>query len=74
MTDDLLTTPFDTRTARAYIRYFRSYVLPGCDRVYTNDKRRIMLDDMSDEDALFVAEQFATMEVEAAQRRRMRDS
>jgi hypothetical protein len=66
--------PTEVENARAYIRYFRTYVLPGCDHITTNDKRQIWLDDISDEDALFVAREFGIMEAKAAGRRRMRDS
>jgi hypothetical protein len=66
--------PIEVENARAYIRYFRTYVLPGCDHVTVNDKHKIWLDCMSDTDALFVAREFGIMEAKAAGRRRMRDS
>ena len=66
--------PTEVENARAYIRYFRTYVLPGCDHIVTSEPRHIWLDCMSDTDALFVAREFGIMEAKAAGRRRMRDS
>jgi hypothetical protein len=53
--------------ARHYIEAFRKHTLPGTDWVDT-DKRRIHIDNMTDDDALFVAGEFARMEAEAAGR------
>lgn len=53
--------------ARHYIRTFREHTLPGTKWVETNE-RRIYLDKMTDDDALFVASEFARMEAEAARR------
>ena len=63
--------PDDPQAARAYIALFRKHTVPGTDWVDTNT-RRIMLDDMSDADALFVAAEFQRMEAEAARRRSRR--
>lgn len=53
--------------ARAYIEMFCRHTLPGTEWVDTG-KRRIYLNAMSDDDALFVASEFQRMEVEAAKR------
>jgi hypothetical protein len=64
----------EAAAAREYIAHFRKYVLPGTDHVVTSEGRHIILDDMTDDDAVFVGAEFALMEAEAAKRRRMRDS
>ena len=51
--------------ARDYIRVFCTHTIPGTTWVDTT-KRRIQLDDMSDEEALFVASEFQRWEAEAA--------
>ena len=55
--------------ARAYIETFARYTLPGTEYVET-DTRRIEFKNMTDEDALFVASEFARMEAKAARRGR----
>lgn len=62
-------TVTDVAEARAYIAIFRKHTLPGAQWVDT-DVRRIFLDHMSDDDALFVAGEFQRMEAEAAARGR----
>jgi len=57
--------------ARRYIAIFRRHTVPGAQYVDTQT-RRIWLDRLSDEDALFVAAEFQRMEAEAAKRRRGR--
>ena len=57
--------------ARRYIAIFRVHTLNGAAWVET-DSRRILLDQMTDEDALFVASEFARIETEAAMRARRR--
>lgn len=57
----------DVKEARAYIENFRRYTIPGADYVDTH-LRRIQFDDMSDEDALFVAEELQALEIESAKR------
>jgi hypothetical protein len=64
----------EAAAARAYIAHFRKYIVPGTDHVVTSEGRHIMLDDMTDDDAVFVGAEFARMEAEAAKRRRMRNS
>jgi hypothetical protein len=59
--------PGDVAEARAYIGLFRRHIMPGTKWVET-DERRIRLDDMTDDDALFVAGEFKRMEAEAARR------
>lgn len=54
--------------ARTYIVLVRKYIVPGMNRVTTNGGRNIDLDNMTDEDAMFCAEQFRGWEIEAAQR------
>jgi hypothetical protein len=58
--------------ARAYIAVFRKHTVPGTDYVHTSSGRDIRLDDMTDEDALFVAKGFQFMEAEAAKRNNRR--
>jgi hypothetical protein len=48
--------------------------VPGTDHVVTSEGRHIMLDDMTDDDAVFVGAEFVRMEREAAKKRRIRDS
>lgn len=62
----------DVVAARAYIALFRKHTVPGTSFVDTSAGRRIELDDMTDDEALFVAKEFQRMEVAAAQRRRRR--
>ena len=58
--------------AKAYITWFRHNHLPSdADMVLTSTGRDIKLDDMSDDEAVFVADQFEGM-LEAALRRRQR--
>jgi hypothetical protein len=57
--------------ARHYIETFRRHTLPGTDWVDT-DERRILLDHMTDQDAVFVAGEFLRMELAAAHRGRHR--
>ena len=64
----------EAAAAREYIAHFRKYVVPGTDHVVTSEGRHIMLDNMTDDDAVFIGAEFAKMEAEAAKRRRMRDS
>lgn len=59
--------PIDVAKARAYIIIFREHTLPGTLWVDTGE-RRIRLDSMTDDDALFVAGEFQRMEAEAARR------
>jgi len=48
--------------ARAYVTWFRNNHLPeGAYFVQTSSERKIMLDSMSDEEAMFVANQFEAM-------------
>ena len=48
--------------AKVYITWFRNNHLPeGADFVQTNTGRKIMLDDLNDKDALFVAISFEAM-------------
>jgi hypothetical protein len=48
--------------ARAFITWFRNNHLPkGIDFVKTSSGRDILLDDLSDDDAVFVAAQFEYM-------------
>jgi hypothetical protein len=56
------TTPAE---ARAYIAVFRKHTLSGTEYVDTQH-RRIQLNDMTDDDALFVASEFKRMEIAAA--------
>lgn len=60
--------------ARNYIAVFRKHTIPGTDYVNTSSGRRIQLNDMSDEDAVFIAGEFQRMEIEAADRKSKRDS
>lgn len=60
--------------ARDYIGLFRRHTLPGADLVKTSSGRKIWLDRMTDEDALWVAGEFQRMEAEAARRPRHRRS
>lgn len=57
-----ITTPTE---ARSYIAVFRKHTLPGADYVDTS-AGRILLDSMTDDEALFVAKEFQHMEIEAA--------
>jgi hypothetical protein len=59
--------PDEPADARAYIGMFRRFTLPGTAFVDTS-KRRIVLDRMTDSDAIFVAGEFKRMEAEAARR------
>lgn len=59
----------DAASARCYIETFRRHTLPGTKWVDTNE-RRIVLDNMTDADAVFVAAEFRRMETEAARRRK----
>jgi hypothetical protein len=61
----------EVANAREYIAVFRRHTLPGTQYVDTN-VRRIHLDHMTDEDALFVAGEFQRMEEEATRRTRAR--
>ena len=55
--------------AKAYITWFRNNHLPkGVDFVKTSSGREILLDSLSDEDAVFVAQQFEAMFDAAARR------
>lgn len=56
------------KEARAYIKNFSKHTVPGAEYVDTAT-RRIHFNDMSDEDALFVANDLIRIENEAAQRR-----
>ena len=56
--------------ARVYIALFCKYTLPGTTYVQTN-LRRIEIDSMTDDDALFVAAEFREMEAKAAARRKV---
>jgi hypothetical protein len=56
--------PTTPEQARAYIALFRKYTLPGVTYVDTGT-RKIQLDQMSDDDAVFVAREFQRMEAEA---------
>ena len=48
--------------ARAYITWFKiNHLPPDSDFVRTSSGREIMLKDISDEDAVFVANQFTAM-------------
>ena len=48
--------------AKAYITWFKNNHLPkGSDFVQTSSGREIKLDGLNDDDALFVAQQFAAM-------------
>ena len=48
--------------AKTYITWFRNNHLPkGADFVQTNTGRKIMLDELNDEDAVFVAISFEAM-------------
>lgn len=60
-------TPSPVDEARRYIATFAKRTLPGTAWVETAT-RRIDLDQMTDEDALFVAGEFKRMEIEAARR------
>lgn len=60
-------TPSPVDEARRYIAIFAKHTLPGTTWVDTAT-RRIDLDQMTDEDALFVAREFKRMEIEAARR------
>lgn len=66
---DPATIPDATAVAKAreYIAVFCRHTLPGTKWVDTAD-RRIRIEHMSDEDALFVAGEFQLMEAEAARR------
>lgn len=59
--------PDEPADARAYIGMFRRFTLPGTAFVDTN-RRRIVLDRMTDSDAIYVAGEFRRMEAEAARR------
>lgn len=63
---------FSAAEAREYIALFRKYTLPGADQVLDTGGRIIMLDDMTDADAIFVAREFRDMEEQAAKLRRRR--
>jgi hypothetical protein len=54
--------------ARVYVAMFRTHIIPGTAFVHTNKNREICLDDMTDDEALFVAKGFKEMEVEAARK------
>jgi hypothetical protein len=62
----------DATEAREYIALFRKYTLPGADEVRVTGGRIILLDDMTDADAIFVAREFRDMEAQAAKSRRHR--
>ena len=48
--------------ARAYVTWFRNNHLPkGADFVKLNSGREILLDSMTDDEAVFVAQQFESM-------------
>lgn len=51
--------------ARKYIDCFRTHTIPGTHYVETGS-RRILLDEMNDDEAVFVASEFQRMEAEAA--------
>ena len=56
--------------ARAYITWFKINQLPqDCDFVLTSSGREIMLKDINDEDAVFVAKQFTFMHDKALDRK-----
>lgn len=55
----------ETTGAREYIAVFRKHTLPGTTYVETN-AGTIQLDNMTDEEALFVAGEFKRMEIAAA--------
>ena len=55
----------EIENARTYIALFRKHTLPGADHVDTAT-RRIWLDRMSDDDAVFVAREFQAMESQAS--------
>jgi hypothetical protein len=59
----------EATSARRYIETFRRHTLPGTKWVDTGE-RRIVLDNMTDADAVFVAREFQRMEMEAATRRK----
>jgi hypothetical protein len=61
----------EVRNARHYIKTFCTYTLPGTEWVDTKT-RRIQLDNMTDDDALFVASEFQRMEAEVARRSAMK--
>ena len=55
--------------ARAYITWFKINHLPqDCDFVLTSSGREIMLKDINDEDAVFVAKQFTFMHDKALEK------
>ena len=57
--------------AKAFATWFRNNHLPkGVDFVRTSSGREILLDSMSDEDTLFVANQFEAMFDEATKKAR----
>ena len=62
--------------ARAYIAQCRTSLLAPhrIDHVDTSTGRRIWLDRMTDADALFVADGFRHMEIEAASHRTRKDN
>lgn len=60
----------DAGEARDYIALFRKYTLPGVDQVVVTGGRIILLDDMTDADAIFVAREFRDMEEQAGNLRR----
>lgn len=45
------------KEARLYIKHFRENVLRGCDKIMTSHNRIVRLDDLTDEDALWAADQ-----------------
>lgn len=56
------------KKAREYIENFVKYIIPNIVHVDTPSKR-IYLNNMTDEEAIFVAEEFTRMEIEAAKLR-----
>jgi hypothetical protein len=67
MTDEQPVEAAEAAAARRYIETFRRHTLPGTKWVDTGE-RRIVLDDMTDADAVFVAREFQLIEMEAARR------
>lgn len=65
MTDDKKLAELTPEAARSYIAIFRKHTLPGAQYIDTQS-RRIELDSMTDDEALFVAEEFQRMEAAAA--------
>lgn len=54
--------------AREYIFYFRRYVMPEVKNAVTTDGTTISLDDMTDDEAIFVARELILWEKEALRR------